>query len=496
MLEKDIQERTVPEMKNLYQYLAEYGNSDYYGFHMPGHKRNKIITDADLPYHIDITEIDGFDDLHHAGGILLAAQQRAARVYGAEETRFLVGGSTAGILSAVMGSTRRGDKILMCRNCHKSVYNAVVMKELVPLYLYPWYDEETELNGEVSVRDVVRALGQEPDVRAVVVVSPTYDGVVSDIAGIAAAAHQRGIPLIVDEAHGAHFGFHPDFPQNANRLGADIVIHSLHKTMPALTQSALIHMNGVIADREGIRNYLAMLQSSSPSYILMAGIDACIDILERSGRERFGRYAAILGELRRRLQGMANLKLLVTPCYDLSKIVISTRGTKITGKKLFDRLLNDYHLQLEMAAGSYVVAMTSIADTQEGFTRLAEALTEIDAALGKGGSAGKIDRLPQLERIYTEAEIKNLKTDRAVSLPWAESVDYISLERAYLYPPGIPLIVPGERISPEAVDILESYRGLGFEMQGLKEEGKIEVLTDGKDILSDGKKFYGERHDI
>mgnify|MGYP005761843149 FL=1 len=202
-------------MERLYVKLKEYSASDYYPFHMPGHKRNPLITGADLPYEIDITEIDGFDDLHHASSILKGAEERAARAYRAEETHYLINGSTAGILSAVLGCSERGRKILIARNCHKSVYNAVYLNELHPVYVYPEFDERTGLNGEIRPEKVARILKSEQDICAVVITSPTYDGVVSDVRMISDIAHEKGIPLIVDEAHGAHFGFHPYFPENS-----------------------------------------------------------------------------------------------------------------------------------------------------------------------------------------------------------------------------------------------------------------------------------------
>ena len=199
-------------MERLYDKLKAYSESDFYAFHMPGHKRNKALLGIELPYDLDITEIDGFDDLHHADGILKEEQERAARVFGAEESHFLVNGSTAGILSAVMGCTHRGDKILVARHCHKSIYHAIYMNGLVPRYVYPEFDISMHMNGEISKEDVAKALAAEPDIKAVVIVSPNYDGVVSDVKGIAEVAHSYRIPLIVDEAHGPHFGFHPVFP--------------------------------------------------------------------------------------------------------------------------------------------------------------------------------------------------------------------------------------------------------------------------------------------
>ena len=191
-------------MQRLYKKLRDYAASDYYPFHMPGHKRNPEITGAVLPYEIDITEIEGFDDLHHASSVLKEAEERAAEAYHADETHYLINGSTAGLLSAVLGCTERGGKILMARNCHKSVYHAVFLNELHPIYLYPEFDAETELNGEISPAKTKDLLDKFEDIQAVVITSPTYDGVVSDVERIAEIAHAKEIPLIVDEAHGAH----------------------------------------------------------------------------------------------------------------------------------------------------------------------------------------------------------------------------------------------------------------------------------------------------
>lgn len=573
-------------MKNLYDELKAYADSDYYGFHMPGHKRNRDVTGAVLPYEIDITEIEGFDDLHHAGGILKQAQERAAKVFHAEESCFLINGSTAGILSAILGCTQRGDRILVARNCHKSVYHAIYMNELEPVYLYPEY-QECGVNGAVSPQEVRCILEQDfsegekkrgdgrGNIRAVVITSPTYDGIVSDIGQIAGIVHSYKIPLIVDEAHGAHFGFHPYFPENANTKGADVVIHSIHKTLPSLTQTALIHMNGVIVSRERIKKYLDIMQTSSPSYVLMAGMDACISLLDSEKKEPlFENYVRLLRSVRGKLGKMRHLRLVdlaetkeicqISSGYvlqDYSKILISVKNTKYSGKQLYDRLLKEFHLQMEMAAGSYVLAMTSAADTEEGFARLAEALLQIDRELdgedsefcplgrtkacGRGECGMQKERrpdsrvrrqekcgteiqfeLPRLERIYSSAQIdrivyeinaarQNVKRGdffpihssknsiyickekkqpgneeihpkaeegRIEMLRWDFCAGSVSTEYAYLYPPGIPLIVPGERISEEVIALLKEYKKMGFRIEGLKKDGYIEVYWQKKGV--------------
>lgn len=484
-------------MSTIYDKVKDYSDSDYYGFHMPGHKRNLDMLKSTVPYKIDITEIEGFDDLHHAEGILKEAQIRAARIYHADETHFLINGSTVGILSAIAGVTKKGDTILVARNCHKSVYHAIYMNELNPVYLYPEFNHCAQLNTEVSVDDVREALDKYPSIRAVVIVSPTYDGVVSDVEAIAEAVHEKGIPLIVDEAHGAHFGFHPYFPQNANTRGADIVIHSLHKTLPALTQTALLHINGSLASRKGVREYLRMLQSSSPSYVLMSSIDSCIDMLENRRKELFDPYVKMLEKMRGRLRQLKRLELVETENFDRSKIVISVRHADMSSKRLYRILLNEYHLQMEMVAGTYILAMTSIGDTEDGMERLARALKEIDAQADERMRSGNCleetptiigASLPRPEVVYNSSVMENMLDEAAISavpgskvrrLPWRDSVGYISTEYAYLYPPGSPLIVPGERVSQEAVDMLQWYHNLRFAIEGLKEDQYIEVWMHG-----------------
>lgn len=485
----------MKETRKLFDKLKNYSDSDYYAFHMPGHKRNLDLMDGTSPYRIDITEIDGFDDLHHAEGILKEAQERAAKVYHADETHFLVNGSTVGILSAILGTTEKGDSILVARNCHKSVYHAIYLNELDPVYLYPKFDTELGLSTEIDASDVQKALEEHPEIRAVMIVSPTYDGVVSDIEKIAEIVHAAGCLLIVDEAHGAHFGFDPYFPKSANVYGADLVINSLHKTLPALTQTALLHVNGELVNRGKVKRYLDMLQTSSPSYILMASIDACIQMLEHAQIQThniFQEYAARIDIFRKELKELKYLKIIQTENtdrYDKSKFVISVKHAPMSSHELYEMLLHKYHLQMEMLAGTYVLAMTTVGDTQEGLDRLRDALLEIDAEMAQKcdieTEAAAIDtdlplsgRQPSLEKVWTIAEAVN-RRGKMEKRSFEESTGCISLEYAYLYPPGSPLIVPGERISREAVEILHWYQEHDFSIEGLRSEDGIEVWIDG-----------------
>lgn len=464
----------------LYDKLKMYQQSDYYGFHMPGHKRNKEKFPIGLPYEIDITEIEGFDDLHHAEGILKEAQERASSLYKAEESHFLVNGSTVGILSAILGVTDRGDKILVARNCHKSVYHAIYMNELEPMYVYPKYEKDLQINGEISCKEIEEILEKEKEIKAVVIVSPTYDGVVSDVENIAKITHKYHIPLIVDEAHGAHFGFHKAFPKNANEKGADIVIHSVHKTLPAMTQTALLHLNGKIVNRESVRNYLHMLQSSSPSYILMASIDYCMEMLENRRNTLFDGYVEELLALRRELEALKHLRIIRTEHFDISKLIISIKDTNITSGELSEILLEKYHLQMEMTAGTYVLAMTTVGDTVEGFSRLKKALFEIDRELKIDRTEGKELELPHLPLIYKSAKVIREAQKAGLSyVKWEDAEGQIAGEYAYVYPPGIPFLVPGEQITKEAVECLKRYEELQFTIEGIAVEKHIGVWENG-----------------
>lgn len=494
---------------NLYDKLVEYGSGDYYPMHMPGHKRNPRLLHMVDPYSIDITEIEGFDNLHHAQEILLEGMERTAALYGSEHTSYLTGGSTAGILTGISACTSKGDRILVARNSHKSVYHAIYLQELKPVYLYPEILQGYGINSGITPQAVEDMLIKYPDIKLVVITSPTYEGIVSDIRGIANAAHRHGVPLMVDEAHGAHLGFHSGFPTGSVSLGSDLVIHSIHKTLPAFTQTALIHINGSLVDYEEIKRYLAIYQSSSPSYILMAGMEQCITLLEQEKNELFDAFHKQLGCFYKRLEGLKHLKLLTLDGvrklggydFDPSKITVSARGTEVTGKYLYDQLLNRYHIQMEMTAGDYVLGMTSIADTEEGFVRLGDALLELDQELKHCMdlylSQGETQEW-KVSAVYDyEKDRAGDKTDLAQNQPervlfchdaygkpqeviWlTDSADRIAAEYIYLYPPGIPLLVPGERISRPLLARLAEYLDKGLTLQGLEDmDGEfIKVLA-------------------
>ncbi len=441
---------------------------------MPGHKRNCAMLEQSLPYDADITEINGFDDLHDAQGILKAACEKAQRVFHGERSYMLINGSTCGILAAISSAVCRGDCIIAARNCHKAVYNACALSELDVRFVYPTMDK-SGVCGSISPQSVSAALLDCPKAKAVVITSPTYEGVVSDVASIAEICHSRGVLLIVDNAHGAHQRF-CTFGRKGEPVscGADIVISSLHKTLPSLTQTAVAHINGSLADREKFERYLGVFETSSPSYILMASMDACFDFLEKS-EKAFSEYEKSLLDFSEKMKKLKRLTVLChgkDSCeqhgfyaFDKGKLVIVTSGSDISGVELTERLRGEYSLELEMAYPTYALAMTSVCDTRQGLDRLADALLQIDKTLAAAKKQTPFPPLPKPMRIrMTNAELERLP-DLELTRELAASGRYISRRCIYAYPPGVPIVTPGELIGSFEYDYIELLKNSGVKIK-------------------------------
>lgn len=520
----------LTDLELLFEQLRAYGQGGYYPYHMPGHKRNAL---GGLPgeiAQIDITEIEGFDNLHQPEGILRKLQEEAAALYHAEQSFYLVNGSTAGVLGAISAAVPEGGHILMARNSHKSAYHGAYLRKLRISYLYPRLMAEYDICDAITPGQVREALRKEPGIQAVFVTSPTYEGRIADIASIADEAHCAGIPLIVDEAHGAHLGLAEGFAANSCQAGADIVIHSVHKTLTGLTQTALLHVNGKLVSREALRKYLQIYQTSSPSYLLMASIDNALRIVREQGGMLFAqfqaRYAAMLEELSacRYLRflpevgglGASGLDLAAVmsgsgstedapaserPLFaenaaadesgawvngrqDIGKLVISVRNTGISGQELYRILLEKYHLQLEMASASHCLAMFTIGDGREAYDRMAAALLDIENDLASGhlrgqkASKGKGGGEPETS---VAAFLQDWNAHPALPLAdaWDAEKEWVPLEQAAgrlagefvsLYPPGIPLLVPGEAVSARHCQTLAECLRQGLRVQGVQQK--------------------------
>ena len=465
--------------RSLLERLEAHRDGGFLSLHMPGHKENAALAPylETLSAGLDITELAGFDDLHAPEGILGSSMARAAALFGSEESLYQVNGSSGALLAAIRGATRRGDKVLVARNCHKAIYHALELCSLEPVFLLPPALEDLGLAGSLTPAQVEAALEAHPDARLVIYPSPTYDGVLSDTAGVCAAAHARGVPVLVDEAHGAHLGLFPGFPSGAVAQGADLAVASLHKMLPSLTQTAILHLNGDRIDRREVRRQTGIFQSSSPSYLLMASMDGCVRLLEERGEALFADWRRRLEEFGRAASGLRHLRLL---CHgdeagrtypgifalDPAKIVISTRGSALTGVELMTRLREDYKIELEMGLDSYAVAMTGLGTDDTMPRRLADALLELDARFGPAPRPRAPIPAPALppRRMGMEAAA----AARGAALPLAEAVGRVSCGYIWAYPPGIPLVIPGEEITGALAETVARLHGAGVKLVGTR----------------------------
>ena len=407
-------------------------------FHMPGHKRNTQMLGDNLPYELDITEIEGFDNLHSPCGILLELNNRLNNLYGAEHSYALVNGSTVGILAAVNSIVSEGDTVLMARNCHKSVYNAVEIAKAKAEYILPAYDEFCIAKG-ITAEQVKSKLNEK--IKLVIITSPTYEGVESEVDAICGAAHKYNIPVLIDAAHGAHL-----FDSYHN---ADIVIRSLHKTLPALTQCAAANIYGDLVDYKQFKIKLSMFETSSPSYVLLSSIEKCIEFINI---EKFDEYYKRLNNFYN--INLNNLKLLIYD--DMCKIVVFTGFTSISGYELAD-MLRDNNIEPEMATEDYIIALSSVCDGEENLNELKRVLIKIDNKLGK------IDYTPNIISHLPHKYCNSFEIKDTELFDLNDCIGKVSAEYIWAYPPGIPIIVPGEVIDKGIVEYITSNKQTDFQ---------------------------------
>ncbi len=442
-------------MKTKFQIKIEEITASAIPMHMPGHKRNVELLGNSLPYEIDITEIDGADDLHDPedSGIIGSLCEKFASLYGAKSAHPLVNGSTCGILAGIRTLTKPGDSVIVARNCHKSVWHAIEICQLRPTCILPPIIEEHGICGAITAEAVEEAFKKSPQASAVILTSPTYEGVISDINAIAEVCKNHSAALFVDAAHGAHLGFSehfPDFPR-----GADIAVTSLHKTLPALTQTAL----GLVFNKKYSASFarnLGIFETSSPSYILMSSIAKCADILSDC-RELFDNYRAMLDDF---YASTKPEKLNLIRTDDIGKISISTRNTSFTGRALADALREKFHIEPEMVHSDYLLCMTSVCDTRENLSALSRAIMALDseAEYSEGRTYPSfITELPPAEIPLAEAV-------------WLDLPDGGEVSNAYVwvYPPGVPLLLPGERVTEKIKNHLEMLKNSGISPKIIK----------------------------
>ena len=513
--------------------LEKYIEKGTYPWHMPGHKRQPLEEPDNFwnrVYAHDFTEAKDLDDMHEPEMFIADSLAEMKKVYGTFATYMLVNGSTSGLMTAIHATCHRGDVILAARNCHKAVYNAICMLELEPEYIVPdyvsmsWPDgvgqnevgaisngmsddgeddceisERADILGDISPDKLELALkelvadGRKP--RAVIITSPTYEGVMSDIRTIAGIVHRYGIYLIVDEAQGAHLNF-MEGHETAMQQGADIVIESLHKTMPALTQTSLLHVMNPELD-ERVRRYLQIFQTSSPSYVFMQSMEKAV-AFGANNRTKFEKYGRRLEAFAEKCDSLRNIRLFrpevnaskngegCSACkvfdHDEGRLVFVVRpgavddsGQKFTGVMLAEILADRYGLIVEMASVSYVICISSVVDSADSYDILFNAVAEIDGNLGY--EPDKTDR-QELDIISgrRSAMPPGIAWDRPVeSVPIEGAAGKVSGAFVYAYPPGIPVLAPGEVVDRQAVNGIKSMIDSGLNVAGVN-DGYIKVM--------------------
>ncbi len=451
--------------------------------HMPGHKRNaeKFPFLRDLDYRCDLTETDISDDFNHPQTVFREAEELASAIWKSSWSLLSVNGSTACIMAAVTAceKTRRRGRILIARNCHRSVYNACELNGEEIFYVLPSVTSDG-LQGSISPQSVAEAADLAGELSCVVITSPTYDGIISDIQGIAEVCRERDIPLIVDEAHGAHLSLFGTFPEGAVACGADIVIHSLHKTLPFLTQTAAVHGSGRYISYGTMRKYMSMFQSTSPSFILSGSVTAGLGYLASDEAEKtFREWHDIVSSARKEISekygllpsedGMKDIF-----AYDISKILISFAPQNISADDVASVLSSRYAVDTEAHNSLYLTAMTGIGDDRRSLDRFISALSRaVPECEAKGDiPSGCQSYIQPPDPAMSPAEAASHGSERVGIY---DSFGMISADYVYAYPPGIPVLVPGDRIGKDAVTALMRMVFEGRDVRGVK-DGTISVV--------------------
>ncbi|WP_413304853.1 aminotransferase class I/II-fold pyridoxal phosphate-dependent enzyme [Bacillus sp. 1P10SD] len=456
----------------LFKALMEHNKKDPISFHVPGHKSGLNIQSEARRFFeqilkIDVTELSGLDDLHSPEGVILEAEQLLAEIFQTKKSFFLVNGSTVGNLAMIMATCSENDTVLVQRNCHKSILNALRLAKVRPIFLEPEYTHDWKVATGVSIETVKEAISLYPNVKAIILTYPNYYGIVSDLEGIINQAHLHHIPVLVDEAHGAHFIIGHPFPASAVQLGADIVVQSAHKTLPAMTMGSYLHVNGQLVDVNKVRDYLQIFQSSSPSYPIMASLDLARKYLATYTQQDLDDLQTGIQHFKAELEGVPGIKVLEYPHQkgDLLKITIQTRCS-LSGFEL-QRRLEEEAVYTELADPYNVLFVLPL--LKEGqrypFEDTARKIKKVCKDLPFHEQKSK---LTMSNRKVSELAIpyKEMDNLESMDVPITEAIGSVCAETIIPYPPGIPLLLKGEEITNERINQLQRLLKTGARFQG------------------------------
>ncbi|MEB3210108.1 MAG: aminotransferase class I/II-fold pyridoxal phosphate-dependent enzyme [Leptolyngbyaceae bacterium] len=466
----------------LVRQLQHFAERSHAAFYTPGHKRGTGASNAikqllgDRLFAADLPELPGLDTLFNPEGVIQDAQQLAAQTFGADQSWFLANGSTCGIEAAVLATCKPGDRLIVPRNLHQSVVSALILGGVTPVFVAPDADDALGIAHGVSVHTLQTALDKYPDVAAVMVTYPTYYGVGCDVGAIAHLVHQHGIPLLVDEAHGAHFGFHPDLPPSALSQGADLTVQSTHKVLAALTQASMLHIQGDRISPERVSRALQLVQSSSPSYLLLASLDAARAQMQDHGHELMAHTLSLAQHAREAIAPIPGIKLfeLDTPSnsaaaiLDPTRLTVDVSGLGITGFDADEQLHEELGVTAELPGLKTLTFIISLGNTAEDVEHLVRSLQVLSERCPSPFECSPLDyansspALPSIDRVSVPAVSPRdafFAENEPVAI--AQAIGRISAELVCPYPPGIPVLLPGERVTAEAVQLLQEVSDAG-----------------------------------
>ncbi len=457
--------------------LLKSSKQAHAAFYAPGHKQGKgsnsniknLIGTTALT--ADLPELPELDNLFAPAGVIAESQQLAAKTFGATKTWFLINGSTCGIIAAILATCRAGDKIILPRNIHQSAIAGLVLSGAIPIFINPEYDAKEGLAYNLTSTAVKQALIEHPDTKAVMILHPTYQGVCSDLAAITEITHQYDIPLLVDEAHGAHFAFHPNLPPSAMSVGADLTVQSTHKVLSAMTQASMLHLQGNrVCDRQ-ISKALQLVQSTSPSYLLLASLDAARQQMATEGRELMNKTITLALEARQKLAAISNLSVFEPPiqpgCHhlDITRLTINVSQLGITGFEADEILHEQLKVTCELPLLHHLTLIISLGNISEDIQQLIHACQTLSQ-----------NYIPTPLPPYTPTSLppctSTTLTPREAyfaptqTIPLPEASDRVCGELICPYPPGIPLLMPGEIITLEAIAYLQEAITAGITITG------------------------------
>ncbi|MBD1936762.1 aminotransferase class I/II-fold pyridoxal phosphate-dependent enzyme [Microcoleus sp. FACHB-68] len=452
-------------------------------FYAPGHKRGqgtpqRLADFLGLPvFQADLPELPELDNLFAPEGAIAEAQQLAAAAFGAAQTWFLVNGSTAGIIASILATCGAGDKIILPRNAHRSAISGLILSGAIPIFVNPEYDPAWDLAHSITPAAVADALAAHPDAKAVMMLYPTYQGVCGDLPAIAELAHRHNIPLLVDEAHGPHFAFHPDLPSSALSAGADLTVQSIHKVLAAMTQASMLHVQGNRINRHRLAQALQLVQSTSPSYLLLASLDAARQQMATEGKQLLTQTLQLAQEARARIAQISGLSVLEAPAptqagfvaLDATRLTVSVAGLGITGYQADEILHQQLGVTAELPSLRQLTFIISLGNTAADIERLVQAFTTLPDYAAENKATLSPTPPPQHSALSTQHSALSPRDAffaATETLPVEQTCTRISAESVCPYPPGIPVLIAGETITATALDYLQQVQRNGGTITG------------------------------